>query len=72
MIIWGWQTRNKSIGKVKGKCRVCKKASSQEVVQSTDWFDLYFIPIIPYNKRWGLFCSSCGNFDPRKENPVTA
>ena len=59
MILFGWKTVPKIHGAVKTKCSGCKKKTAHGIITVTEWFTLYFIPIIPYNKKVLARCAGC-------------
>ena len=40
-------------------CSICEKQNYFNLVRMMDWFDLFFIPIIPYNTEHHLVCPHC-------------
>ena len=61
MIIFGTKTSPKVIGGSKKSCTSCKKKTVHGFVKVTEWFTLYFIPLIPVSKELLCICGACGN-----------
>ncbi|MCK4744799.1 zinc-ribbon domain-containing protein [Candidatus Parcubacteria bacterium] len=61
MIIFGWGHQTvKNYGVVfKNQCGNCKNDDYWQLIKTTTWFTLFFIPIIPYNVRHLLICPIC-------------
>lgn len=64
MIIWGWgRVTRKVIGPVFQKtCNYCNSTSIWQLCVIRTWFTLFFIPIIPYGKRYCIVCPNCGSY----------
>jgi len=41
-------------------CGRCNNHTARQIIKLTMWFTLFFIPIIPYSKRYLLVCPICG------------
>ena len=61
-IIWGFGHRTvKKYGQAAAAiCGRCNNNVNRELVKITNWFTLFFIPIIPYKTRYYLSCPICG------------
>lgn len=64
MIIWGWgKVTRKILGRIMVRgCSHCNTVSSWELCLVRTWFTLFFIPIIPYAKRYCIACKNCGSY----------
>ncbi|GKU25035.1 zinc ribbon domain-containing protein [Clostridium folliculivorans] len=64
MIIWGWgKVTRKFIGGVfERTCNYCNQTNVWRLCIATTWFTLFFIPIIPYKKKYQIACPSCGSY----------
>lgn len=64
MIIWGWgKVTKKIIGSVfQRTCNFCNTTKVWQLFVMRTWFTLFFIPIIPYKKRYGVGCPNCGSY----------
>lgn len=64
MIIWGWgRVTKKFIGGVfQRTCNYCNQTSIWQLCIVRTWFTLFFIPVIPYEKRYRIACPSCGSY----------
>ncbi|MBD7910732.1 MULTISPECIES: zinc-ribbon domain-containing protein [Clostridium] len=64
MLIWGWgRVTKRSIGPVfQQTCSYCNTTSIWKLYVIRTWFTLFFIPIIPYSKRYCVACPSCGSY----------
>lgn len=64
MIIWGFgKVTKKIIGKLMVRtCSHCNTTSAWELCLMRTWFTLFFIPIIPYSKRYCISCNNCGSY----------
>jgi len=62
-ILFGWGHRTiKLIGPtIVQECLSCNTSSYFSLVKTTDWFTLFFIPIIPYETKYYLECPICKN-----------
>lgn len=63
-IIWGFgKTTRKVIGTV--GCFTCKYCNTQSLWQLCivrTWFTLFFIPVIPYAKKYCISCPNCKSY----------
>lgn len=61
MIIFGWGHQSiKNYGVVfKNKCSYCNNEDYWQLIKSTTWFTLFFIPVIPYSIKYMLICPVC-------------
>jgi hypothetical protein len=41
-------------------CGRCNNHTARQIVKLTTWLTLFFIPIIPYSRRYLLVCPICG------------
>lgn len=56
---WGRQTI-KNFGPVfENQCTNCNSKKYWNLVRSTTWFTLFFIPVIPYEVKYYLLCPAC-------------
>ncbi|SHJ08013.1 hypothetical protein SAMN02745163_01257 [Clostridium cavendishii DSM 21758] len=64
MIIWGWgKTTRKIIGAVfEHACTYCNRTDVWRLCIVRTWFTLFFIPIIPYRKKYCILCPHCGSY----------
>ena len=60
MILFGYKTRPKVIGGANTTCKNCKRRTAHGLVKLTEWFTLYFIPIIPLANDLLYVCGRCG------------
>jgi len=59
---WGKQTR-KVIGDVTSKlCGHCNTMSIWQLCIVRTWFTLFFIPVIPYGKKYHISCPNCHSY----------
>lgn len=58
---FGWGNRKiKDFGSaIIQDCSICSQQNYFNLVQVRDWFDLFFIPIFPYNTEYHLMCPNC-------------
>ena len=40
-------------------CGRCNNSTARQIIKLTNWLTLFFIPIIPYQKRYLLVCPIC-------------
>ena len=61
MIIYGWGKQTvKDYGESKyERCGNCDNPHKTHVIKITKWFTLFFIPIIPYSKKYYFICPAC-------------
>ena len=59
--IFGWGNRyTKDFGSTLIQtCSICSQENYFHLVRVGDWFDLFFIPIFPYNTEYHLMCPNC-------------
>jgi hypothetical protein len=64
MIIWGWgKVTKKVIGSVfEQLCNYCNSKEMWQLCIIRTWFTLFFIPIIPYKKKYVISCPKCGSY----------
>lgn len=64
MIIWGWgKVTKKIIGQAfQHTCKYCNTTEIWQLCIVRKWFTLFFIPIIPYEKKYCIICPSCGSY----------
>lgn len=64
MIIWGWgKTTKKIIGSVfERSCNYCNSTEAWNLCIIRTWFTLFFIPIIPYRKKYCIACPKCWSY----------
>lgn len=64
MIIWGWgKVTKRVIGKMMVRsCTHCNTVSAWELCLVRTWITLFFIPIIPYSKKYCIACNNCGSY----------
>lgn len=60
-LIWGFRTRTKILARLLLVCHACSKPASQAVAQRVRWFTLFFIPLIPFNRKHLMQCAMCGH-----------
>jgi len=60
-IIWGSKHTSKVIATVNKNfnCTHCHNIVSYQIVKETDWFELYFIPLIPLVSVYRAECPIC-------------
>ena len=71
--LFGWGHRTvKNFGQTLiQKCHICSHTSHFSLVKTTDWFTIFFIPLIPYETKNYLECPVCKNaFELENENNI--
>lgn len=60
-IIWGFGKQTiKSYGIISlDTCGRCNNNVQKEILKITTWFTLFFIPVIPYSRKYCLSCPIC-------------
>lgn len=60
-IIFGTRTTEKAVGEFVSTttCGRCNQLQNYQLYQITNWFTLFFIPIIPYRTKYYEICSFC-------------
>lgn len=63
MIIFGWGFRTKrELGPLGPyKCNACDKVGYFILVRAISWFSIFFIPMVPYSKKYYAVCPNCKN-----------
>jgi hypothetical protein len=59
LLIWGIRRKAAVIALVRLACRNGHVAAHQ-LVKVTSWFTLFFIPLIPFRRKYRSVCSYCG------------
>lgn len=61
-IIWGFghKTVKRFTLMENTVCRRCNNTVNREMLKVTTWFTLFFIPLIPYSKKYFITCPICG------------
>lgn len=64
MIIFGWgKVTKRIIGQAfQYTCNYCNTTETWQLCIMTTWFTLFFIPVIPYKKRYCVSCPNCGSY----------
>lgn len=64
MIVFGFgKVTKKVVGLVfERACQYCNSTHLWQLCIIRTWFTLFFIPIIPYSKRYCVVCPNCGSF----------
>ena len=64
MIIFGWgKVTKKFVGGVMTRsCDYCNEKGVWQLALIRTWFTLFFIPIIPYSKKYCIMCPKCGSY----------
>jgi len=69
---FGWgQTTNKNLDSVRLVCKRCGHQAVFDLRIVRSWVSFFFIPLIPYAKRYWFMCRNCDSgykFDSRKES----
>lgn len=60
-VIFGFRTRVKALARLLLICQVCSRPAAQTVYRKVRWFTLFFIPVIPFNRKHLLQCAMCGH-----------
>jgi len=60
-ILFGWGKRiYKKYGTTeKRKCQRCNNEEEWSIMSYSEWFTLFFIPVIPYSKKYFITCPIC-------------
>lgn len=59
-IIWGFRETEKELGNVDYlHCNTCNNDSIWRLKKITSWFTLFFIPLIPYHRKYHVYCPVC-------------
>lgn len=59
-IIWGTRVISKIFGQpVTLFCPHCNNTSQWQLIKRTNWFTLFFIPLIPFSSKYSLTCPIC-------------
>ena len=72
IIVHGTKESQYSFGPVKSlNCKNCRVSNEWDVLKKTEWYTLYFIPIITYN-QYLIRCIRCANeeFIAKKEYQI--
>ncbi len=71
MLIFGWgkKTKKDHGATYPLECSNCNNSTFAQLVESKEWFTLFFIPIIPYNAKYFLLCKVC-NYGVELKGPA--
>ena len=58
--LFGWRTKNKSLGQTERPCSKCARPTMHSRIESKKWFTLFFIPVIPLGTNYINRCGVCG------------
>jgi predicted RNA-binding Zn-ribbon protein involved in translation (DUF1610 family) len=67
--IFGINKRNKKIREVSFKCTGCLKDRG-EIIETSNSFEFFFIPLFKTNKQYFLRCLSCGTIYMLKQDSI--
>ena len=61
MIIWGYKGYEKKLGHTQSpiQCGNCEKTAPWQIIETGRKFTLYWIPLIPYGKKYYVLCPVC-------------
>jgi hypothetical protein len=59
-IIWGIRRKLKGLGQMGYDCAQCGRSTSHTTYRERSWLTLFFLPVIPLSKKFGLSCNVCG------------
>ena len=65
---WGRQTEKDFGETVLWKCKLKKVDTFCRLIRYTTWFTIFFIPIIPYKRKYHLICDKCKIFGRKVES----
>jgi len=60
VIIYGYRTSNKIMGKMPMVCPKCQQQGAQTIVRSRRMLTLFWIPLFPISKNTITRCGQCG------------
>jgi hypothetical protein len=60
LIIYGIRRKIKGLGQLAYACSCCGRHTSHTAYTEREWLTLFFIPVIPFGKKYGLSCNLCG------------
>lgn len=61
IIVHGKSETQDSFGPVESlNCKICRISNEWNVIKKTEWYSLYFIPIIPFS-RYSICCNKCNH-----------
>lgn len=58
---WGHQKVAQHGPTIRHNCSNCGNNSSWHLCTVTTFFELFFVPVIPYSKKYFLYCPICSN-----------
>ncbi len=59
-IIWGLKDLDTDMGTVGYlHCNRCNMDGNWQLQKRTSWFTLFFIPVIPYHRKYFVYCPVC-------------
>ena len=69
--LFGWgETTNKNIASIRIKCKRCGHLSRFDLKIIRSWFSFFFIPCVPYARRYWFLCHNCDSgykFEDKEE-----
>ncbi len=59
-IIWGFTQTEKELGFVGYfHCYKCNNDGNWQLKKVTNWFTIFFIPVIPFRRKYYVYCPVC-------------
>ncbi|TWP53381.1 zinc-ribbon domain-containing protein [Lentzea tibetensis] len=60
MVIWGWRTYVQQLVMLTLVCQQCQNPAAHNLHKRITKFTLFFIPLFPLSRKFGLQCTFCG------------
>ena len=60
LLIWGWRTYVHQLLMLTLVCSRCQNPAAHNLYKRVTKFTLFFIPLFPINRKYGLQCAFCG------------
>jgi hypothetical protein len=58
--LFGTRRKGKVLGQMERHCAKCTRPTVHSVIESRQWFTLFFISVIPLRSNYAVRCNLCG------------
>lgn len=59
-LLFGFRSRVHTLARLLLICRACNRPAAQTIYRKVRWFTLFFIPVIPFSRKYLMQCAMCG------------
>jgi zinc-ribbon family len=58
--LFGTRRKAKVLGQMERHCAKCARPTVHSVIESRQWFTLFFISVVPLGSNYAVRCNLCG------------